>query len=423
MEAWYCGSIATIALSLIILFSIVVIRRRAYEFFLLTHIALSVFVLVGTYYHISDLFNTKWAGYDLYLWFAISFWLFDRLSRIVRIALNGVSKATITIIDEEYIRVDIPKAKGRGHAYLYFPTLTYRFWENHPFSVVTSPTVHLPHVSQNIPLMISYPLPIHSPTFSLVTRKSGTNSNSSDRISTESSSPTFELKSTCSSSPDNPDEKSAMGSLLQSLTPISPGSAYFPFLSSPTFSDKSFFDSSPTRTTALFPPPTHQNMEKITPAKSQGLTFFMRTHGGTTGLLRKRISLPVLVEASYGVPQNLDRYPLLLCIAGGVGITAILPYLHSHKGHTKLFWGSRSATLVSALREEIKGLEGETLVGKRLFIKLILQREFVKIGDAVDVTVVVSGPKGMGHEVREFVCEVAKRRSGEVRLVDENFGW
>jgi NAD(P)H-flavin reductase len=149
----------------------------------------------------------------------------------------------------------------------------------------------------------------------------------------------------------------------------------------------------------------------------------MRTHSGTTAKLRKRTSLPVLVESSYGLPKPLDAYPLLICVAGGVGITAILPYLHAHKGQAKLFWGSRSQALVNALKEEVRGYGGEIIVGRRLFVKLALQREFEKVNDDVAVAVVVSGPKGMGDDVRELVCEIAKARRGDVRLLDENFGW
>ncbi|KAF2434880.1 hypothetical protein EJ08DRAFT_685771 [Tothia fuscella] len=338
MPAWYCGSIGTIAICLILPFSFVAIRRRAYELFLLSHIAFSIIILVGTCYHISDLFKTTWAGYVLYLWFAIGFWMIDRLARIARIARNGLIRATITVVDDEYIRVDIPKAKATGHAYLYFPTLTYRFWENHPFSVATTPK----------------PSPLSSPKSPL--------------------SPFFHRHSISFSKSD---------------------------------SNKS-----------------SSNASKYTlPERPKGITFFMRTHSGTTGHLRKRTSLPVLVESSYGLPKPLTQYPLLICVAGGVGITAILPYMHAHKGQVKLFWGSRSQALVNALREETWGYGGETIVGKRLFVKLALQREFANVKEEVGVAVVVSGPKGMADDVREFVCEVAKTRKGEVRLLDENFGW
>jgi predicted ferric reductase len=408
MQAWYCGSIASIAFFFTIVFSIVTIRRRAYEFFLLVHIALSVLVLVGTYIHVSDLFNTKWSGYVLYLWIAIVFWAFDRLARIFRLARNGIARATVTIIDDEYVRVDIHRAKAQGHAYLYFPTLTYRFWENHPFSVATSQTTAL-ETSQKLKSSITPSLTSHM--FSLFSQESA---------SSTITCPSLELKSLRSYASDETGPKSPMGSILAPISPMSPGSAYFPF--PPTPSDKSFFAASPTSTTNLVLP-YHEDKEKPLPPKPAYMTFFMRTHSGMTSLLRKRTSLPVLVEASYGLPKNLDRYPILICIAGGVGITAILPYLHAHKGATRLFWGSRSRALVSALREETRGNEGEIVVGKRLFVKLTLQREFARVADSMDIAVVVSGPKGMANDVREFVCKVARTRVGDVRFLDESFGW
>jgi NAD(P)H-flavin reductase len=186
---------------------------------------------------------------------------------------------------------------------------------------------------------------------------------------------------------------------------------------SPT-SDKSLLSSTSATNLILSPE------DKPLPAKPKGLTFFMRTHTGTTGLLRKRTSLPVLVEASYGAPRNFKKYPLLICVAGGVGITAILPYLHvRRRGSAKLYWGCRSTALVNSLREDIRGYGGEILVGRRLFIKLALQREFAEAGEHLDVAVVVSGPKGMADDARELCCEMAKRRSGDVMFVDENFGW
>ena len=149
----------------------------------------------------------------------------------------------------------------------------------------------------------------------------------------------------------------------------------------------------------------------------------MRTHGGTTASLRGRSSLPVLVEASYGLTKDMSMYPVLICVAGGVGITAVMPYLHGHPGTTRLFWGSRSQGLVSALRDEIRGYNGEVLVGRRLFVKLALQRELARFDGATPIAIVVSGPKAMCEEVREFCCEVAVKRKGEVRFLDENFSW
>lgn len=34
--------------------------------------------------------------------------------------------------------MDIPDVKATGYIYLYFPTLSWRFWENHPLSIASS---------------------------------------------------------------------------------------------------------------------------------------------------------------------------------------------------------------------------------------------------------------------------------------------
>ena len=119
----------------------------------------------------------------------------------------------------------------------------------------------------------------------------------------------------------------------------------------------------------------------------------------------------------------MSKFPILVCVAGGVGITAVMPYLHAHRGTTRLYWGSRSQGLVNALRDEICGYNGEVLVGRRLLVKLALQTELARFDSGTPIAIVVSGPKAMCEEVRQFCCEVAMKRKGEVRFLDENFSW
>lgn len=78
---------------------------------------------------------------------------------------------------------------------------------------------------------------------------------------------------------------------------------------------------------------------------------------------------------------------------------------------------------MTALREETRGYNGEILVGRRLFVKLALQRELARFDNSTPIGIVVSGPKAMCEEVREFCCEVAVKRRGEVKFLDENFSW
>jgi hypothetical protein len=131
-HAWIAGSLATVAVALIAPLALGLVRKAMYELFLMLHIAATVTLLVGTYYHLFYLYDSRAGGYLYYIWIAVAFWAFDRLARIMRIASNGVRTAHVTIIDKDYIQLDIPDAKAHGHAYLYFPTLApWTFWENH----------------------------------------------------------------------------------------------------------------------------------------------------------------------------------------------------------------------------------------------------------------------------------------------------
>ena len=253
--------------------------------------------------------------------------------RLARLARNGVKTARVTVIDEDYIRVNIEGISGSGHAYLYFPTLTWRVWENHP----------LPVASAVLP--------------------------PSDRPGT-----------------------------LQHDADVEKFS---------NFADGSDSDSSERRS---------QSPAKI------GLTFLVRTRTGVTEQLRKHATLPVLVESAYGPHEDLSEYLLLICIAGGVGITACVPYLRAHPGTTKLFWGARSQGIIDAIAPSLSGVERETYVGKRMNIAEVLHRELSD--SATTAVVLVSGPSEMADEVRCITGELGRQKKGiKVKLVEEAFSW
>ena len=329
---WIWGVVATLCMSLLLPSSIYPIRKNMYEFFLAWHVLLSIFVLVGCYWHILKRFQLQW-GYENWIYTAIAIWGFERAMRIARLARNGIKTAWVTVIDEDYIRVNIEDVSGSGHAYLYFPSLTWRVWENHPFSVASA---------------------VLPP---------------SDRTST----------------PNRGDDVEKLSSLAGS-------------------SDS---DSLERR---------HQSPAKI------GLTFLLRTRTGLTGQLRKHVTLPVLVESGYGPHEDLSEHFLLICIAGGVGISACIPYLCAHPGATKLFWGARSQGIINAMAPSLNGIEQETFVGKRMDIAEVLRRE---LGENMATAVVlVSGPSGMADEVRCVVSEMGRRKKGiKVKLVEEAFSW
>ncbi|KAI2469991.1 hypothetical protein F4781DRAFT_421647 [Annulohypoxylon bovei var. microspora] len=132
---WICGIVATLSFVILLPSSILPLRQKAYNFFLASHFALAFTALVCCYFHIYRRFENQW-GYETWVYIAFGFWAFDRLMRFARLARNGVKTAEISIVDEHNIRVDVPGVSAQGHAYLYFPTLSWRVWENHPFSVM-----------------------------------------------------------------------------------------------------------------------------------------------------------------------------------------------------------------------------------------------------------------------------------------------
>ena len=245
---WVWGIAATLCMSILLPSSILPIREKFYEFFLAWYVLLSIFVLAGCYWHILERFDRQW-GYENWIYVAIAIWGFERAMRLARLARNGVKTARVTVIDEDYVRVNVENVSGSGHAYLYIPTLTWRVWENHPFSVAS---VVLP--ASDRPATLKHDLDVE---------KLGNSTDGSDSDSLE----------------------------RRSQVPI-----------------------------------------KV------GLTFLLRTKTGVTGQLRKHATLPVLVESAYGAHEDLSEHSLLICIAGGVGITACVPYLRAHPGATKLFW-------------------------------------------------------------------------------------
>ncbi len=332
---WIWGIIATLCMSILLPSSILSVRARMYEFFLAWHALLSIFVLAGCYWHILARFSRQW-GYENWIYAAIAVWAFDRAMRLLRLARNGIKTAQVTMIDDDYIRVNVEGVSGSGHAYLYFPTLTWRVWENHPFSVAST----VLDASE--------------------TRQSKPRDGGLDEEKLGSSI----------------DDSSDSGSLERRLHPAS---------------------------------------AKI------GLTFLLRTRSGLTKQLRRHVSLPVLVESAYGPHEDLSGYPVLVCIAGGVGITACLPYLRAHPGVAKLFWGARGHGIIDAMTPALRGVEMETYVAGRMSIPEVLHKQ---LGQGVKTAVLVSGPSEMADEVRCVISGLGRQKEGiEVKLVEEAFSW
>ncbi|KAF1828647.1 hypothetical protein BDW02DRAFT_603242 [Decorospora gaudefroyi] len=365
---WIWGIVGTVAVCCIIPFSLPQIRHKFYEFFIVSHIALSLLFLIGYYYHIWYVYEYNW-GYEIWMFMPAGIWALEHLVRIGRMIFQGSRTAIVTVIpdvDGEYIRIDIEgKALNTGVAYLCFPTLSWRFWETHPFSV------------------------------------SGLSSN----VQQEHLHPSETEDANSSPGLDANHEKRPVE---HTTTPAA------------------ICDASSGRHTSI-------------------TTFFARTRGGVTKALTtrasgsdsKQVRLRVVIDGPYNhsgqVYSQLAQCGSMLCIAGGVGITACLPLLRQSKTkYTKLFWSSRKSGLVNNLTPTLNAFPSnvkvEILVGQRFNLDSIISQELIDhdgTGSKGLLAIVVSGPPGLADDVRVKVTQLAKsgERTHAYVLIDEAFSW
>ncbi|KAJ6783149.1 hypothetical protein PWT90_01447 [Aphanocladium album] len=373
---WYWGCGGTIGFVILCLKSIQPIRQRIYEIFLAAHIVITVLVIVASYKHVNVKYTDAY-GYQNWLWMSCAIWGFDRLVRLGRSLRAGFKRAYFTPIDEDYYRLDIPGVSADGHVYLHFPTIsTWRFWENHPFSVAGV---------------------------------------------------TYQQEPSTIASSEIGDEK-AKG-IATSTNPIGSSSG------------------------------SGSDDDSVTVRKESGIAVFIRRQAGLTALLAAKGAcpngIPVFVEGSYNQkmtlmqedhPEPTHDFPNLLCIAGGVGVTGVLPALDKFNtagkalGSKKLFWGARTWPLVREVeRMQLNGPASQStatnrrwgdvdvtlFVGERLDTRKLLTDELRN--QKGGTVIVVCGPSGMVDDVRCIVSALGRHnengKAAVVKLMIESFTW
>ena len=345
---WVWGIVATVACAIMVAISGLWFRRASYEFFLIMHIILAVFVLVGSWYHIELLFSRRW-GYEFWLYAAFAVWFFERGARVARLLKNGMRRAKVTQITEEIVRIDVKgvrwDTRPGQHTYVYFPTLNpLRPWENHPFSIVPSALLH----SRNRPS----------------TDVSSSSSSEHEAIADiEKTGTSTAIRTHSSNSPKNTD--------------------------------------------------------------TSGITLYVRKSLGLTKSLDTHASLLTFLDGPYfnNSTTAILRTDRLILIAGGIGITAILPFLSYHP-NISLYWSVKASSqgLVDDLHYVLKETrEKDIRVGDRLDVEGLLGREesegWKRIG------VVVCGPGGLCDEVRSVVSKRARQGKTNWELDVEAFSW
>jgi predicted ferric reductase len=158
---------------------------------------------------------------------------------------------------------------------------------------------------------------------------------------------------------------------------------------------------------------------------TSGISLYVRKSTGITKALQSHASLLTLLDGPY--PNNSTASVLktdrLILIAGGIGITATLPFI-AHHPNVKLYWSVKSVAegLVTDLNSVLNGLrEKRVSVGQRLDVGDILEKEEAEGWKRIGV--VVCGPGGLCDDVRDQVSRASKRGGAIWELDVEAFSW
>ncbi|KAF7302736.1 putative Ferric-chelate reductase [Mycena chlorophos] len=143
---WFIwGCVGMVALFILVFSSLRPIRERMYETFLVVHVLMAVFTIVGTQLHIIFLYGHHY-NYRNWLWGPVALWSIDRFVRLVRMYVMSSGEARNIVVaavpdtDGTVLRITVPKPRAYTpapghHFFLYFPNIGIAFWQNHPLSI------------------------------------------------------------------------------------------------------------------------------------------------------------------------------------------------------------------------------------------------------------------------------------------------
>jgi NAD(P)H-flavin reductase len=159
--------------------------------------------------------------------------------------------------------------------------------------------------------------------------------------------------------------------------------------------------------------------DPVTTFDNSGVTLIIKKNSGLTRLLKKDSRMLTLLDGPYPQSPSSDILECdhVLLIAGGIGITGLLPWIHAHP-NIKLAWSVKSSA--EALVSEMD-TDKEVLVGERLNIEEALRAEafvsYKKVG------VVVCGPSAMCDDVRAKVAGLGRASKTVFELEVDAFSW
>lgn len=135
---WTLGAVATVAMSLLLLFSLYPIRNKLYELFLFLHTTLAVMVLIGMWYHV-EIFS---GAYNIFLWPCIIIWIADRLARLWKVVRYNIpyrSGFATYSPQTNVVWLNVPRVSSAvplpGSYYFLYLLHGTRWYESHPFTL------------------------------------------------------------------------------------------------------------------------------------------------------------------------------------------------------------------------------------------------------------------------------------------------
>lgn len=160
-------------------------------------------------------------------------------------------------------------------------------------------------------------------------------------------------------------------------------------------------------------------------AEASGISLFIRKSAGMTKFLRAHDNLLTLLEGPY---PNTSNSAILGCdrvvlIAGGIGITGILPWASAHH-NVELFWSVKqnAECLVEALEPALDRITEKNIkIGSRTDIEAVITREAALGWERVGV--VACGPAGLCDDVRAVVASLGRERRTVFELEVDAYTW
>ncbi|KAK0723355.1 ferric reductase-like transmembrane component [Lasiosphaeria miniovina] len=158
---------------------------------------------------------------------------------------------------------------------------------------------------------------------------------------------------------------------------------------------------------------------------SAGITLLIKKESGITSYLKTHGGMLTLLDGPYANnnAEDILRCDRVLLVAGGIGITGVLPWAQSH-WNVKLAWSVAESARPLVEAVELGGLANltkEVRVGSRFDVYALIAEE----ADAGwhRVGVVVSGPGGLCDDVRAAVVAAGRKGKTAFELEVDAYSW